>query len=197
VVLNVTATSPTAASFVTVYPDGSTRPVASNLDFAAGETIPNLVVVPVTDGKVDFYNNLGTVNLIADLAGYYTSSGGSLFVAAGPVRVLDTRFGTGGHTGPVGAGQSISLQVAGVAGAPSSGVTAVVLNVTATSPTAASFITVYPDASTRPVVSNLDFAAGETIPNLVTVPVTDGKVDFYNNLGTVQLIADLAGYYTN
>jgi hypothetical protein len=50
------------------------RPLASNLDFAPGETIPNLVVVPVgADGKIDLYNSLGTVNLIADLAGYYVN----------------------------------------------------------------------------------------------------------------------------
>jgi len=76
VVLNVTATGPTASSFVTVYPDGGTRPVTSDLNFTAGETIPNLVVVPVgADGKVDFYNDAGSVNLIADLSGYYTAGG--------------------------------------------------------------------------------------------------------------------------
>ena len=57
VVLNVTVTRPTTAGFVTVYPDGSARPVASNLNFSPGETVPNLVVAPVgSDGKVDFYN---------------------------------------------------------------------------------------------------------------------------------------------
>ncbi len=199
VVLNVTATSPSTSSFVTVFPDGTTRPVASNLNFTAGETIPNLVVVPVgAFGTVDLYNQVGTVNLIADLAGYYTSNGGSSFTAAGPVRLLDTRNGTGGHSGPVGPGQAISLQVTGVAGVPSSGVKAVVLNVTATTPSASSFVTVYPDGATRPVASNLNFTPGKTIPNLVVVPVgADGKVDFYNSFGTVNLIADLAGYYLN
>jgi hypothetical protein len=71
----VTAAGPTASSYVTVYPDGRTRPTASNLNFTAGETIPNLVTVPVgANGKVDFYNFTGTVNLVADVAGYFTSS---------------------------------------------------------------------------------------------------------------------------
>ncbi|HZE17911.1 MAG TPA: hypothetical protein VE197_20675, partial [Mycobacterium sp.] len=157
---------------------------------------PNLVTVPVTDGKIDFYNHSGTVDLIADLAGYYSPSGGSVFTSLGPTRVLDTRNGTGGYTSPVGAGQSISLQVAGMAGVPA-GVSAVVLNVTAVSPTAASYVTVYPDGSPRPVASDLNFTAGEVIPNLVIVPVTDGKVDFYNHSGTVDLVADLAGYFTS
>jgi DNA-binding beta-propeller fold protein YncE len=200
VVLNVTATDPTASSYVTVYPDGITRPATSNLNFTPAETIPNLVMVPVgADGKVDFYNDSGSVNLVADLAGYYTTSGtGSSFVALGPVRVLDTRNGTGGSTSPVGPGGIIGLQADGVAGVPATGVTAVVLNVTATDPTTSSYVTVYPDGITRPTASSLNFTAGETIPNLVVVPVgADGQLDFYNNSGSVNLVADLAGYYTS
>jgi GH25 family lysozyme M1 (1,4-beta-N-acetylmuramidase) len=203
VVLNVTATDPTASSYVTVYPDGQTRPIASNLNFTAGETIPNLVTVPVgSDGKIDFYNNSGSVNLVADLAGYYTtaSGSGSLFDAASPLRVLDTRngTGTGGTVAPVGPGGTISLQITGVGSVPATGVTAVVLNVTATNPTVSSYVTVYPDGQTRPVASNLNFTPGETIPNLVVVPVgADGEIDFYNFAGSVNLVADLAGYYTS
>ncbi|MFC9587288.1 hypothetical protein ACFVJ8_31290, partial [Streptomyces yangpuensis] len=72
VVLNVTATDPTTASYVSVFPDGTTRTSASNLNFTTGQTIPNLVIVPVVNGKVSFYNNAGSVDLIADVAGYYT-----------------------------------------------------------------------------------------------------------------------------
>jgi hypothetical protein len=195
----VTATDPTASSYVTVYPDGQTRPVASSLNFTAGETIANLVTVPVgADGQVDFYNNTGSTDLVADLAGYYTTGSGSLFDSVGPVRVLDTRNGTGGYDAPVGPGGTISLPVAGVGGVPSTGVTAVVLNVTATDPTASSYVTVYPDGSARPTASSLNFTAGETIANLVVVPVgADGDVDFYNNTGSTDLVADLEGYYTS
>jgi hypothetical protein len=67
-----TSNGTTASSYVTAYPDGGSRPVTSNLDFAKGETIPNLVIVPVgSDGKIDLYNNAGTVNLLADLQGYF------------------------------------------------------------------------------------------------------------------------------
>jgi hypothetical protein len=199
VVLNVTATDTTASSYVTVYPDGETRPTASNLNFTAGETIPNLVTVPVgSDGAVDFYNNTGSTDLVADLEGYYTTTGsGSLLDSVGPVRVLDTRNGTGGYSSPVGPGGTISLQVEGVDGVPAAGVTAVALNVTATNPTASSYVTVYPDGETRPTASNLNFTAGETIPNLVVAPVgADGAVDFYNFAGSTDLVADLSGYYT-
>jgi YVTN family beta-propeller protein len=198
VVLNVTATDPTASSYVTVYPDGQARPTASSLNFTAGETTANLVTVPVgADGAVDFYNNSGSVELIADLEGYYTDiSPESSFLPAGPSRMLDTRNGTGGYTTPVGPGATISLQVAGVDGVPSTGVVAVVLNVTATDPTASSYVTVYPDGEPLPATSNLNFTPGETVPNLVVAEVgADGKVDFYNHTGSVDLVADLAGYY--
>jgi YVTN family beta-propeller protein len=198
VVLNVTATDTTAASYVTVWPDGTIQPIASNLNFTAGQTIPNLVVVPVgTDGKVDFYNHTGSTDLVADLAGYYTSSGtGSWFVPVSPSRLLDTRNGTGAPQAPVGPGGTISLPVEGTDGVPASGVTAVVLNVTATNPTASSYVTVYPDGTTQPTASNLNFSPGETIPNLVMVPVgADGEIDFYNHIGSVNLVADLEGYF--
>ncbi len=194
VVLNVTVTSPTKSGFLTVFPNGQTQPTVSNLNFTAGETIPNLVIVPVTNGKISFFNgSAGTIQILADLAGYYSSNGGSKYAPAGPVRVLDTR-----STTPVAAGATLNLTVTGSNGVPASGVTAVVLNVTVTSPTKSGFLTVFPNGQTQPTVSNLNFTAGETIPNLVIVPVTNGKISFFNgSAGTIQILADLAGYYSS
>lgn len=200
VVLNVTDMSPTAKSYLTVYADGRTRPGTPNLYFTAWQTTTNLVTVPVgSDGKVDFYNHYGSVNLLADLAGYYTTtSNGSWLDTTGPVRILNTKNGTGGYSTPVGAGGTISLQVTGQHGVPPSGVTAVVLNVTAVNPTAKSYVTAYPDGQPRPNTLNLFFYSGDKFPNLVIVPVgSNGKVDFYNDSGSVNLLADLEGYYTS
>ncbi|MGW6705334.1 peptidoglycan recognition protein family protein [Streptomyces sp. NPDC054956] len=197
VVLNVTATNPTSSSYVAVYPSGTTRSSASNLNFTPGKTIPNLVVVPVVDGKVSFYNNDGSVDLIADITGYFTSAGtGSTHVNIGPKRLMDTRAGLGVPQAKVGAQGVVTLAVAGTNGIPASGVTAVVLNVTATNPTSSSYVAVYPSGTTRSSASNLNFTAGQTIPNLVVVPVVDGKVSFYNHDGSVDLIADITGYFT-
>lgn len=91
VVLNVTVTDPTAAGFITVYPTGSTRPTASNLNFTAKQTIPNLVVAKVgTGGAISLYNgSSGTVHLIADVAGYYLAgTPPSDTTAPGPVTAL-------------------------------------------------------------------------------------------------------------
>ena len=201
VVLNVTATGPANSGFLTVYPDGASRPTTSNLNFSAGETVPNLVIAPVgADGKVDIFNGSpGTVQVLADVSGWYASgtAGAGGFTPLTPARILDTRFDVGA-VGPVAAGGTISLQVDGAGGIPASGVAAVVLNVTATGPANSGFLTVYPDGASRPTTSNLNFSAGETVPNLVIAPVgADGKVDIFNGSpGTVQVLADVSGWFS-
>ncbi|MEY9839642.1 N-acetylmuramoyl-L-alanine amidase [Streptacidiphilus sp. EB103A] len=196
VVLNVTAVKPSAGGWVAVYPDGASLPTVSNLNFTTGETIANLVTVKVgSDGKVRLYNKSGSVDLLADVAGYYTSDSGAVFHPATPVRVMDTRNGTGVRSGAVSAGGTVTLTVGASNGVPLNA-KAVVLNVTAIAPTAGGYVNVYPYGSSRPAVSNINFSAGQTIPNLVVVPVVGGKVVFYNAAGSVNLAADLTGYFT-
>jgi hypothetical protein len=203
VVLNVTVTAPTSSGYVTVYPDGTTKPTASNLNFRAGQTVPNLVIAPVgADGKVDLFNGSnGTVQLVADVLGFYIGTGAGTpgseaFASLTPTRLLDTRSGTGAPKAAVAAGGTVSLTVDGVGGVPATGVAAVVLNVTVTGPTQAGYVTVYADGTARPTASNLNFVAGQTVPNLVIAPVgADAKIDLYNGSGgTLQLVADGFGY---
>ncbi|HEY3609553.1 MAG TPA: S53 family peptidase, partial [Pseudonocardiaceae bacterium] len=197
-VLNITATNGTAGSFWTAYPDGTATPLASNVNFVAGQTIPNLVTVPVgANGRIDIFNRFGSVDVIADLSGYYTTGGGSLLQPVTPVRLLDTRVPIGVPTAtPLGPNQHLSVQVTGN-GVPTTGVTAAVLNITATNGTAGSFLTAYPDGTATPLASNVNFVAGQTIPNLVTVPVgANGRIDIFNRFGSVDVIADLSGFYT-
>ena len=196
VALEVTETGATKAGSLTVYPDGGKRPSASDLSFGSGQTVAHLVVVPVTDGKVDLYNgSSGTVNLLADVAGYYSASGSGL-TTVGPERVLDTRSGLGAAKAKVGADKAVALKVAGVGGVPAKGVSAVVLNVTETGASKSGYLVAYPDGKSRPGVSDLNYAAEQTVSNLVVLPVVDGKVDLYNaSAGSVNLMADIQGYY--
>ncbi len=88
------------------------------------------------------------------------------------------------------------MTVTGLGGVPATGVTAVVLNVTAVSPSAGTYVTAWPTGETRPPASNLNVPPGDVRPNLVIVKVgAGGKVSFYNDAGTTDLIADVAGYY--
>lgn len=74
--LNVTAVNPSASSFLSVFPDGETTPNASNLNWGAGQApIPNKVDVKLSPaGRIMLYTESGTVGVIADAVGYYTSS---------------------------------------------------------------------------------------------------------------------------
>jgi hypothetical protein len=51
VVVNTTVDQPTAPSHLTVYPAGTTKPNAANLNFVANQTVPNLVIVRVGTGS--------------------------------------------------------------------------------------------------------------------------------------------------
>ncbi|EQD68480.1 hypothetical protein B2A_00418, partial [mine drainage metagenome] len=71
-VLNMTVTATTKSSFLTVYPGGQSRPMASDLNWAPGATVANLVVVEVgSSGMITAYNNGGSAQVIADVEGYY------------------------------------------------------------------------------------------------------------------------------
>ncbi|MEU6933775.1 FlgD immunoglobulin-like domain containing protein [Streptomyces sp. NPDC046374] len=196
VVLNVTATNASASTYVSVYPYGTQRSTASNLNVTAGRTASNLVTVPVKDGKVTLYNFRGSVDLLADVAGSYTMSGpGDRFAPVAPARVLDTRSGLGAPKAKVGPARTVDVRVAGRGGVPAAGVSAVVVNVTATGPTAAGFVSVYPYGTQRTSASNLNTAAGQTVANAVIVPVRDGRITLYNHAGSVDLLADVSGYF--
>ena len=208
VALNVTATNVTGAeSFLTVWPSGTSRPVASNLNFIGGQTVPNLVIARVGEGgKVSIYNNVGSVDVVADTQGYFAAPvtapplPGSVYFPTSPARILDTRDGTGvpgGHSGHLGSPATLTLQVTGRGGVPA-GATAVVLNVTAADHFGPdSYLTVYPTGTARPLASNLNYVADQTVPNLVIARIgTGGQVTIYNNLGATAVIADVQGYFT-
>jgi hypothetical protein len=201
VVLNATVTGPTAPSFLTIWPTGIARPEISNLNYGPGQTVPNLVTVAVgPSGKVSVFNLAGSAHVIFDVVGFYAGASGppgSRFHPIDPYRYFDTRNGSGGvGAQPIGSDSALRFHVLGKGGVPTFGVTAVVMNVTVTGPTSASYLTVYPDDVARPVASNLNFQPGQTVPNLVTVRVPpSGVVDFYNLAGSVHVIADVVGYY--
>jgi hypothetical protein len=126
------------------------------------------------------------------------SSQGAYFPLT-PARLMDSRTANGTPGTPFGSasgkGETRSLQVTGRGGVPASGVGAVVMNVTVTNPTIASHVTVWP-SGTVPTASNLNFVAGQTRPNLVTVGVSAaGTVSFRLDNGSADLIAVVVGYY--
>ncbi|MEO1055925.1 MAG: hypothetical protein AAFY28_03330 [Actinomycetota bacterium] len=72
--LNVTVVNGSAQSNLRLYPEGVEPPLASNLNWIAGQApTPNKVDVALSgDGRVVVQNFKGTVDVIADVVGYST-----------------------------------------------------------------------------------------------------------------------------
>ena len=209
VVVNVTATGPSApAGYITVWQNGSSRPLASNLNFVQGQTIPNLVAVSPNpaNGKISFFNSNGSTDLIADVVGYFTSN--VTFSPLLPARLMDTRAGSTTIDGQyVGIGAlanqtTLDLTVTGRGGVPATGVGAVALNVTATNPTAVGFLTAWGSGSIAgnapPQAMGVNFSTGGTTPSLIVAPVgANGKVSIFNSSGSTDVIVDVVGWFPN
>ncbi len=87
IIANLTIARPQAAGFATVYPCAGGRPETSNLNYRAGQTIANAVIVePDADGMVCVSTN-SAAEVVFDLLG----TTGSGFTGVAPNRPLDTR----------------------------------------------------------------------------------------------------------
>jgi uncharacterized protein YkwD len=70
VVLNATVTQPAAPGYLTIFPAGASRPLASDLNYNTGDTRANLVVVQVgSNGRISLFAAAGT-QVIFDVAGW-------------------------------------------------------------------------------------------------------------------------------
>jgi hypothetical protein len=199
VVLNLTATDAADAGYVTVYPTGFARPNASSINVSGpGQTIANLVTVPVGAGNtVDIFAQ-PSVNLVADVQGYYMAASaapGGRFTALNPTRLLDTREANSIKVGVLRAGEQVTINVAGLVPIPADA-TAAALKVTVTESTAAGFWTVFPADTAVPKASNLNVnGAGETIANQVLARLTGGRATIFSQSGG-HVVVDLVGWFS-
>lgn len=178
-------------------------PSSSSINYAPGQTVANLVTVPVgSDGYVYLANKGGTINLIADVSGYYSRSAPDLYQPVSPVRVLDTRNGTGAPKSAVSNGGTVKLLVAlgDTNLAPVGDMTAVAVNITVVNASNGGYIAAYADGASRPGTSNVNFGKGQIVANNAIVPVAaNGKIDLTAELGTtasVNVVVDVVGYYS-
>ncbi|MFI5763740.1 hypothetical protein ACIA8F_22725 [Streptomyces sp. NPDC051563] len=214
VALNLTVTNPRSAGHLTAYPAGRPAPATSNLNFSAGQTVANAVIVPIgADGKISIRNGgWNPADVIVDVVGYYTPQSRSAFVSAWvPFRTLDTRVNFSWGVRPAGQVPARTPEVMQYeADTHSPKIDAWAVNTTVTNATTDGFLSVAPDpnfwsdyekgtavAPKRPVSSALNWTAGGTVPNLVQTPGGKGGiVDFWNQgWSGIDLIIDLTGYY--
>jgi hypothetical protein len=201
-ILNVTATDTTSSSYLTVFPQGASPPNASNLNWVSGATVANRVLVPLSSsGQITVFNHAGAADVVVDVDGFFTNgtstlpANASLYTAVTPVRLLDTRAGSGYPGAGITLSPGSTLPVA--YSLLPTGVTAVVENLTAADTTAASFFTVFPGGGTRPTSSDLNWTVGQVVANL-TVATLSGheETDIYNHAGEAQAIVDAFGYFS-
>ncbi len=183
VALNVTATEPDGAGFLTVYPCDSPLPVASNVNYATGETVADAVIVGLaSDGTVCVFSSAAS-HVVVDLNAWFGPAGKAGFAAQAPRRVADTRTAAAA----LGAGEELTLVLSGAAA----------LNLTVTSPRASGYLTAYPCGSTRPGVSNLNFSAGQTVANAAVVAGSPiGTVCVFASVAT-HVVIDLNGSFSS
>jgi hypothetical protein len=198
VAINLTLTNATGYGNVAATPYGAPD-TTSNLNYVAGQTVPNMVIVPIaSNGYVEFQKQgPGQLDLIADATGYFTQSAADGFTSVDPYRALDTRNGTGSTGGQLTAINPIRLKVAGVGTVPA-GVHAVAVNLTLTDSSGYGNVAAGPAGFTAGTTSNLNYAAGDTIANAAIVPVdVNGYIDLVKQgPGAVSMILDVNGYFS-
>jgi hypothetical protein len=184
VALNLTATNATDPGFLTAYPCGGTRPVASNLNAGVGQTVANLAVVPAApNGSVCVFAS-GRTDVVVDLLGTFGPSG-LRYQALTPVRLLDTRAGTGAWSGRPAARQALDLPAV-------PGAAALSVTLTAVTPAADGYATVYPCGAAPPLASNLNYVGwSSATANSATVASPACVVAQARS----HAVVDMAGYW--
>lgn len=192
VVLNLTASGSSAAGQVTAWPSGAVQPGAANLQFAAAQTVPNQVIVRVgSDGKVNLRTS-AAAHLAVNVSAYFPSR--TTFRPVGPARVMDTRTGLGAPKAMIPAGGRVDVAVLGRGGVPTTGVGAVVMNVTAV-PKTSGYLTVWRTGAAKPSTINLSMVAARATSGLTIAKVgTGGKVSIGVS-GASNVFADVVGYF--
>jgi len=124
--------------------------------------------------------------------------GGTVLIPVTPCRIVDTR----GPAGPYGAPSLVAGSPRNFAllGGPCTGlppaVIAYSLNITATNTTGPGFFKVFPQGSAPPVVSTLNYTAGQTVANAAIVPAGTGSgITVSAGVSAADLIIDINGYF--
>ncbi|MGA3212646.1 MAG: Ig-like domain repeat protein [Terriglobales bacterium] len=191
--LNFTVVPPAtgdALDYLTVWPEGESRPIVSTLNNFTGTIVANAAIVPAgTSGGAAVYPSNAT-NLLIDVNGYFAApgTGGYNLYTLTPCRVLDTRKTSGAFT------DELTVNVATSSCAPSSADKAYVFNATVIPTGDLGYVTLWPDGETQPVVSTLNAEDGAITSNMAIVPDSDGKTDAYAS-GTTQLVLDISAYF--
>jgi len=200
---NVTVTGATKGWAVYLGPDPTASPTSSTINFNAGDVRANGVTVALGTGgtlSATYMSTAGnTTDLVFDVTGYFTpDTSGATYHPLTPARLLDTRSGNG-LAGKVSANSPATFQVSGRGGVPA-GASAVTGNLTVTGSSAGWAVFLGPDPTPSPGSSTINFGAGDTVANGLTVALGSGgtlSATYMSSAGsTTDLVFDVTGYFT-
>ncbi|MBB5871144.1 hypothetical protein F4553_004523 [Allocatelliglobosispora scoriae] len=209
VAVNITAVSPTGSGYLTAWTGSQwTRPDTSTLNFAKGSNVPNFAIVPVVNcadcglatglPSIGVYTSADT-HLLVDIVGVIDDStlpDGLRFTPRPPVRIADTRSGLGV---PDALGPRATATITAPGSLATGPMKALALNVTAVAPTSGTYLTLWPDGIDgigQPTVSNLNPAAGQTVPNAAITAIGPANAfNVYNHAGQANVLVDVVGTF--
>ena len=202
---NLTVTQQSSLGFLFIGPVAANNPTSSNLNFPLNDDRANAVTVALGAGGTLSITyaapTLGpTAQVIFDVTGYFVPDmSGATYFALTPTRILDSRDGTGGLSGPFSSHVARTFQVTGHGGVPANA-TAVTGNLTVTGQTSLGFLFIGPIGANNPTSSNLNFPMNDDRANAVTVALSGtGKLSITYAapilLRTAHVIFDVTGYF--
>ena len=196
--LNVTVVPEHGLGYLTIWPSGQAKPVASTLN-SDGRVKANAAITAAgTNGSVSVYASDPT-QLVLDIDGYFVPSGTASALAFYPVtpcRIADTRNPAGPLGGPVLAANAIrDLPVrTSNCGLPPDA-QAYSLNVTVVPRGPLGYMTLWASDQAKPVASTLNASTGTYTANAAIVPAaSDGDISVYASSST-DLVLDVDGYF--
>ena len=185
-VIDLAAVDPTASGFLTAWSCDEPMPSTSNLNYLAGGTrATHAIVTLATDSSICVFTMVAT-DVLVDVTGSYSAAPESLrFHPLPPTRIYDSRVD--GGQWKIGETRAIAVPP---------GAAAAAMNVTVTEPDGPGFVTIFPCQAALPVVSNINYVAGQVVANLVQTGVADGLVCVHSS-NKAHIVIDLQGTYDN
>ena len=209
--LSVTAVSPTGPGFLRVWPSGVTAPNATFVNFTGGQATTNTgaVTLGATGPELTLRGFASATQVVIDVQGYYTESGGARYVPLTPCRVVDTRA-----TGQLAVGSTQTFQtsspassIAAQGGDPAGcgvppGADAVEAAVSAVTPSGTGYMRVWPGGQSLPNATFVNFTAGQATTNTGALTRSNSacgneELSVETFTSSTHTVVDVQGYFTD
>jgi hypothetical protein len=196
--LNFTVVPHGPLGFLTVWPNGTTQPLASTLNALTGAITANNAIIPSgTNGAIEVYAT-DVTDLVIDVNGYFTTNSGSTglsFFGVTPCRGVDTRLASGPLGGPALArGQQRDFDLSTSQCGISAAAQGLSLNATVVPAGSLGFLSLWAKGGSQPLVSTLNALDGSIVSNGALLRATNGAISAFVT-DPADVIFDINGYF--